>query len=74
MRGEKNTGGYTVDIEKIVKEDKTEEEFELVVYAKFKDPDPNDVVAQSFTYPFAIAKTNLKQMPDNIKLEVEYEE
>ncbi len=74
MRGEKNTGGYTVDVEKIVKEEKTEEEFGLIVHAKFKDPDPNDIVAQSFTYPFTIVKTNLKQMPNDIKLEVEYGE
>ena len=72
MRGEKNTSGYTVDVEKIVKDEKTKEEFELVIHAKFKDPDPNEIVAQSFTYPFAIVKTNLKQMPDSIKLEVEY--
>ena len=74
MRGEKNTGGYAVDVEKIVKDEKTEKEFGVVVHAKFKDPDPNEIVAQSFTYPFAIVKTNLKQMPDSIKLEVEYGE
>ena len=74
MRGEKSTSGYTVDVEKIVKDEKTKEEFELVIHAKFKDPDPNEIVAQSFTYPFAIVKTNLKQMPDSIKLEVEYGE
>ena len=74
MRGEKSTSGYTVDVEKIVKDEKTEKEFGVVVHAKFKDPDPNDIVAQSFTYPFAIVKTNLKQMPDSIKLEVEYGE
>lgn len=73
MRGEKNTGGYTVDIDKIVKEQNTKDEFDLVVYAKFKDPAQNDIVAQSFTYPFTIVKTNLKNMPENIKLEVEYE-
>ena len=73
MRGEKNTGGYSVDIDKIVKEQNTKEEYDLVVYAKFKDPEQNDIVAQSFTYPFAIVKTNLKNMPENIKLEIDYE-
>lgn len=73
MRGEKNTGGYGVDVEKIVKDEKNKEEFELIVHAKFTDPDPNDIVAQSFTYPFTIVKTNLKEMPEGIKLEVEYD-
>ncbi|NMA86010.1 MAG: protease complex subunit PrcB family protein [Tissierellia bacterium] len=73
MRGEKNTGGYNVEVDKIVKEQNTKEEFDLVVYAKFKDPAQNDIVAQSFTYPFTIVKTNLKNMPENIKLEIEYE-
>ncbi|NLV75762.1 MAG: protease complex subunit PrcB family protein [Tissierellia bacterium] len=73
-RGEKNTGGYSVEIEKIVKEQKNKEQFDLIVYAKFKDPDVDDIVAQSFTYPYTIAKTDLKDMPENIKLEVEYED
>jgi hypothetical protein len=73
MRGEKNTGGYTVDVDKIIKEQITKEEFDLIVHAKFKDPAEDDIVAQSFTYPFTIVKTNLKDMPENIKLEIEYE-
>lgn len=73
-RGEKQTGGYTVEVENIVKEKVTKDEFELTVYAKFRDPDVNDIVSQGFTYPFAIVKTNLNQMPGSIKLEVEYEE
>ena len=56
------------------KEKVTKDEFELTVYAKFRDPDVNDIVSQGFTYPFAIVKTNLNQMPGSIKLEVEYEE
>lgn len=71
-RGEKQTGGYTVELENIVKEKTNKDEFELIVYAKFKDPDVNDIVSQGFTYPFAIAKTNLDQMPGSIRLEVEY--
>ena len=73
-RGEKQTGGYTVEIENIVKKRITKDEFELTVYAKFKDPDVNDIVSQGFTYPFAIVKTDLTKMPESIKLEVEYEE
>ncbi|CCQ96823.1 conserved exported hypothetical protein [[Clostridium] ultunense Esp] len=73
-RGEKQTGGYTVNVDKIIMEQKTKDDFDLTVYAKFKDPDPNDIVAQGFSYPFAIVKTNLNRMPESIKLEVEYEE
>lgn len=73
MRGEKNTGGYSVDLDKIVKKPINKEDFELVVHAKFTDPAEDDIVAQSFTYPFAIVKTNLKDMPESIVLEVEYE-
>lgn len=73
-RGEKNTGGYTVQVDRIIKEKRTKEDFDLIVYAKFKDPDVNDIVAQGFTYPFTIVKTNLNKMPESINLEIEYEE
>lgn len=73
-RGEKQTEGYTVDIEKLVLEGKAKEGLGLVVYAIYKDPDPNDIVAQSFSYPFIIVKTNLKDMPENVSLEIIYEE
>mgnify|MGYP001402968399 CR=1 FL=1 len=73
-RGEKKTGGYIVQVDRIIKEERTKEDFDLIVYAKFKDPDVNDIVAQGFTYPFAIVKTNLKKMPESINLEIEYEE
>ncbi|NLW21705.1 MAG: protease complex subunit PrcB family protein [Tissierellia bacterium] len=73
-RGEKQTGGYEVEVEKIIKEPKSKDDFELVVYAKFKDPDIDDIVAQGFSYPFTIVKTNLDKMPENIRLEVEYDE
>lgn len=73
-RGEKQTGGYTVEVESIIQEKIAKDEFELKVYARFKDPDINDIVAQGFTYPFAIVKTNLNNMPGSIKLEIEYEE
>ena len=36
MRGEKNTGGYTVDVDKIIKEQITKEEFDLIVHAYTK--------------------------------------
>ncbi|GFN34321.1 protease complex subunit PrcB family protein [Tepidimicrobium xylanilyticum] len=71
-RGEKQTGGYTVNVDKIIMEKKNKDDFDLVVYAKFKDPDANDIVTQSFSYPFTIVKTNLDKMPESIRLEVDY--
>ncbi|GAB6085250.1 protease complex subunit PrcB family protein [Alkaliphilus crotonatoxidans] len=70
-RGEKLTGGYTVDIEKmtIVKE---KEEDKLVVYAVFKDPKPEELVPQVITYPYIVLKTDLKELPQKIDLQVKY--
>lgn len=71
-RGEKKSHGYFVDIEKIVKEKYTKENFDLVVYAKYIDPNPNEVLPQEYDYPVIVVKTNLKSMPDQIHLDIEY--
>lgn len=73
-RGEKPTGGYGVDIDKIEKIKDEEDKFKLIVYAKFTDPKPGDVVTQAITYPYAIGKTNLKELPYRIELKTRYEE
>lgn len=73
-RGEKSTGGYSVEIDNIEKIKNEDGKCDLVVYAKFNDPKPDEIVQQVITYPFTIAKTNLKTIPDNIKLEVKKEE
>ncbi len=73
-RGEKNTGGYSVVIDKIEREKIQDGKYKLIVYAKFKDPKPDEIVQQVITYPFIIVKTNLDKLPDNIELEVEYED
>lgn len=72
-RGEKLTAGYDVDIEKIelVKE---EDETRLVVHAVFKDPGVDDMVTQSMTHPYVVAKTELAEMPTKIDLEIKYKE
>ncbi len=43
-----------------------------MVYAKFIDPDPNEVLPQEYDYPFIIVKTNLKAMPEQVHLDIEY--
>lgn len=70
-RGEKLTGGYTVDVESLnlVKEN---EENKLVVHAVFKDPSENDVVSQNLSYPYVVLKTDLTSLPDKIDLKVRY--
>ncbi|SDK96455.1 protease complex subunit PrcB family protein [Natronincola ferrireducens] len=70
-RGEKLTGGYGVDIEKIqlLKE---EEGPKLVIHALFKDPNPDDLVPQVITYPYIVVKTNLTELPQKIDLQVHY--
>lgn len=72
-RGEKLTGGYGVEIERIqlIKEDKEER---MIVHAKFKDPKPDELVPQVITYPYVVAKTNLKELPKKIDLKVHYSE
>lgn len=73
-RGEKPTGGYGVDIDKIEKIKDEEDKFKLIVYAKFTDPKPGDVVTQAITYPYVVGKTNLKELPYRIELKTRYEE
>lgn len=72
-RGEKPTGGFTVDIDRIEKVTE-EEKTKLVVYAQFEDPQPGDVVTQVVTYPYVVAKTELKALPDKIELKVKYDD
>ncbi|MTI47346.1 MAG: protease complex subunit PrcB family protein [Firmicutes bacterium] len=72
-RGEKRTGGYSVAIDRIEKE-KSDDYFNLIVYAKYTDPSPDQIVPQVITYPYTIVKTDLKELPQNIRLEVEYDE
>ncbi|MDR5659358.1 protease complex subunit PrcB family protein [Serpentinicella sp. ANB-PHB4] len=72
-RGEKLTAGYDVNIKNIqVSKDNDEER--VVVEAEFKDPNPDDMVAQVISYPFVVAKTDLKELPQKIDLEVKFME
>lgn len=72
-RGEKPTSGFTVDIDKMVLEEK-EGKSNLVVYADFEDPEKGKALAQVITYPVKVAKTNLTKLPDEIELRIQYEE
>ena len=70
-RGEKPTSGFGVMIDKMVVEEK-EDDKNLIVYAKFDDPDKETPISQIITYPICIVKTDLSYLPDNIELRIQY--
>ena len=45
-RGEKKSKGYLVEINQIIKEKYSKDVFDIVVYAKFTDPDPNEYITE----------------------------
>lgn len=71
-RGEKKSQGFSVDIEKIIMEKYSKDKFDIVVHAKFMDPKPDEVLPQEYDYPYIVVKTNLKSMPEQIHLDIEY--
>lgn len=73
-RGEKKSKGYMVEIDKISKEVYGEGKFDIVVHTLFTDPDPNEIVTQEYDYPVTVVKTELKEMPQAVHLDVEYVE
>jgi hypothetical protein len=54
--GEKNTGGYTIGIERVVETDKN-----IIISVKESSPQPDSMVTQGFTYPFCVVKINSKK-------------
>ncbi len=54
FQGEQPTGGYEIEIERIV-----ETADKLQVYIKEISPDPDDMVIQALTYPYHIVKMPL---------------
>lgn len=72
-RGEKPASGYKVDIDKM-KLEEGDGKSVLVVYATFRDPAKNDSMSEVLTYPIKVAETQLKKLPDEIELRVQYEE
>ncbi|WP_312814950.1 protease complex subunit PrcB family protein [Sedimentibacter sp.] len=70
-RGEKNTAGYEVEIDKLTLTEENGEKI-LTVYAEYTDPKPGDVTAQILTYPFAVVRTDLEELPQKVILEKQY--
>jgi hypothetical protein len=72
-RGEKPTSGYEISIDKMeISED--DDIKTLMVYTVFRDPQPGTALTQVLTYPLQVAETDLKYLPDQIELKVQYEE
>ena len=70
-RGEKPTSGYELEIEKMTLEEENDIKT-LVVFVKFKDPQPGMSLTQALTYPLLVAETELDELPDQIQLKVQY--
>lgn len=70
-RGEKPTSGYEISIDRMELK-KVDDNTMLIVYSKFKDPQPGMSLTQVLTYPLQVAETDLKELPDQIQLKVQY--
>lgn len=54
--GEKNTGGYSIDIENVEETDKN-----IIVTVKETGPKPGEMVTMAFTAPYAVVRINSKK-------------
>ncbi|MCC9070855.1 protease complex subunit PrcB family protein [Flavobacterium sp. F-65] len=54
--GEKNTGGYSIGVEKVEETDKN-----IIITVKETAPAPDGMVMQVITYPYAVVKINSKK-------------
>lgn len=54
--GEKNTGGYSIAVEKVEETDKN-----IIITVKEKSPSPDGMVMQVITYPYTVVKVNSKK-------------
>lgn len=54
--GEKNTGGYAINVDSVVETDKN-----IIVTVRETVPEPGSIVTQSIVYPFCVVKINSKK-------------
>jgi hypothetical protein len=54
--GEKNTGGYSIGVEKVEETDKN-----IIITVKEKSPAPDAMTMQVITYPYTVVKVNSKK-------------
>ena len=70
-RGEKPTTGYDISIESMSLDEK-DDASTLTVNAVFTDPQAGASLTQEATYPYVVAETDLKKLPDKIQLKITY--
>lgn len=70
-RGTKPTTGFEVSVDKMELSAK-EEKSMLTVYADFADPEHPERLAQVKSYPYTVVKADMKGLPDQIELKVNY--
>ncbi len=70
-RGEKPTTGYDISIGSMTLDEK-DGTSTLTVNAVFTDPQAGASLAQEVTYPYIVAETDLKELPDKIQLKITY--
>ena len=54
--GEKNSGGYSIDVEKVEETDKN-----IVITVKENNPAPDAMVTQVITYPYTVVRIHSKK-------------
>ena len=54
--GQKNTGGYSIDVEKVEETDSN-----IIVTVKENNPAPDAMLMQVITYPYTVIKVNSKK-------------
>lgn len=55
-RGEKNTGGYTINIGNVYRYQNDDNDYTLNVTVTTKNPSPSSIVTQVLTYPYDVAR------------------
>lgn len=70
-RGEKPTTGYDISIESMTLDEK-DNKSTLTVNAVFTDPQAGASLTQEAAYPYVVAETDLKELPDKIQLKITY--
>ncbi len=72
MRGEKPTTGYDIAIDSMAVTSDEDGEKTLTVNVLFTDPQAGASLTQAQTYPYVVAETDLKDLPDKIEMKIKY--
>lgn len=60
--GQKSTGGYGIRVKEIEQHGTLEGGSGFNIHVEYKKPKPGQPVCQAITYPYAIVKTNIKDI------------